>query len=415
MVCAQSVARRAARQLRRPIPMVAALVIAVTAIATAPVPAQAQAAYVPRVVIVVGPAGGATADYLRHARDYAEQARAAGASVTSILAPRATWGRVVAAAQGANIFIYLGHGNGWPSPYGPYQGRTKDGLGLNPYDGAPSSKVVYYGEDVIAAHIRLAPDAVVLLNRLCYASGNGEPGSPEPTWGTAVRRADNFAAGFLRAGAAAVLADGHTSLAYELPMLFGPSRSIAARWSADPDAKGHTRTFDSVRTPGFTVSLDPDRANSGFYRSLVTRADSATGAVRVAAFGGTLRTGATLRTGPGQGAKALGTIADGARIVVRGAPTTDSSGRTWAPVMTRKGTAAWVAAWVTAFSGTARARTTVVLRSAPSTRAARRGSVKAGRRVEVLRSAEDGTSRAWLKVRTSSGRTGWIAAWLTKP
>ena len=32
-------------------------------------------------------------------------------------------------SQGANLFIYLGHGNGWPSPYGPFERYTKDGLG----------------------------------------------------------------------------------------------------------------------------------------------------------------------------------------------------------------------------------------------------------------------------------------------
>lgn len=119
MACAPSVAQRAASRLRRAVPVIAALVIAVTAIATTPT-TPAQAAYAPRVVIVVGPTGGMTSDLLDKARSYAAQARAAyGASVTSVLAPHATWGRVVAAAQGANVFIYLGHGNGWPSPYGP--------------------------------------------------------------------------------------------------------------------------------------------------------------------------------------------------------------------------------------------------------------------------------------------------------
>ena len=170
---AQTVAHRAARQLRRAIPAIAALVIA--AAATGTVAQPVQAAYSPRVVIVVGPTHGSTADYLWHARRYARQARARGAYVETVFHPHATWKRVMAAAQGANVFIYLGHGNGWPSPYTPYQGNTKNGLGLNPYDGASKNKVKYYGEDWIRAHLRFAPGAVVLFNRLCYASGDGEP------------------------------------------------------------------------------------------------------------------------------------------------------------------------------------------------------------------------------------------------
>ena len=79
MPCAPAVAHRASRHLRRPIPVVAAL--AVAAAATVTVTTPAQAAYSPRVVIVVGPTHGSTANYLEHARAYARQARAYGAVV----------------------------------------------------------------------------------------------------------------------------------------------------------------------------------------------------------------------------------------------------------------------------------------------------------------------------------------------
>jgi hypothetical protein len=414
MTCAPAVAHRAFPRLRPLIPVVAALAVAATAtLATRPSPAEG--AYAPRVVIVVGPSGGATRDYLGKAREYAAQARALGADVTSVLTPHATWARVLAAAQGANVFIYLGHGNGWPSPYAPYQGLTKDGLGLNPWDGSGNSRVRYYGEELVRAQIRLAPGAIVLLNRLCYASGNGEPGSAEPSWATAVKRADNFAAGFLQTGASAVLADGHTSLVYELAILFGRNRNLAEAWAADPDANGHSRSLASTRTGGTTVRLDPDRKRTGFYRSLATRADAMTGNVRIAALSGTLRVSAAVRTDADTSARPLGTLSHGAKVVVRGALTTDGAGRTWVPVMTLSGQAGYVAAWLTAFSGSARARTDVILRASASTRAARRAVVRGGIRVTVIGSAKDRSSRAWLKVRTPSGRTGWVAAWLTMP
>jgi Bacterial SH3 domain len=413
LTCTPAATRLATPTLRLVVPLVTALAILATATAVEARPPAP--AYAPRVVIVVGPAGSSTRDYLGKARAYEAQARRYGASVTSVLHPHATWDRVVAAAQGANVLIYLGHGNGWPSRYRPFQGVTKNGLGLNPYDGAGAARVRYYGEDLLRAHIQLAPGAVVLLNRLCYASGNAEPGSPEPSWSTAIRRADNFAAGFLDMGASAVLADGHTSLVYELAGLFGRSRSLPDMWTSDPDANGHVRSFASARSPGATVRLDPDRANRGFYRSLVTRPGAATGAIRVAALAGATRARVTLRSAPAVGAKAIGSLPDGSQVVVRGSLATDAQGRTWAAVMTRGGQAGYVAAWLTAFAGSARTRTNVVLRASPSTDAARRGVVKSGVRVTVLRSARDRHARAWLRVATGSGRTGWIAAWLAKP
>src|SRR5689334_24640170 len=52
-------------------------------------------------------------------------------------------------------------------------------FGLNPTAGAGDVAHQYFGEGKIAANIRLAKDAVVLLNHLCYASGNSEPGLAE--------------------------------------------------------------------------------------------------------------------------------------------------------------------------------------------------------------------------------------------
>src|SRR6188508_3867404 len=93
-------------------------------------PTPAAAATI-KVVVVVGPAGSNTGNYIYNAKKYATIARGYGAKVVEIYSPNATWTRVRDALQGANLLIYLGHGNGWPSPYGPFQKNTKDGLGLN--------------------------------------------------------------------------------------------------------------------------------------------------------------------------------------------------------------------------------------------------------------------------------------------
>ena len=138
---------------------------------------------------------------------------------------------------GASIVVYLGHGNGWPSPY-TYDPlfTTKDGFGLNATAGAGDYNVKYYGEPSIAS-LALAPGAVVILNRLCYASGNSEPGNAEPTVSVARQRADNYAAGFLKAGAAAVIADGHGSADTYIRSLFTTHQSSPVHVAAP--AKRH--------------------------------------------------------------------------------------------------------------------------------------------------------------------------------
>ena len=107
--------------------LMAALVVSLGAMAN---PQQTNAASI-KVVVVVGPVGSKTSEYKTSAKYYASIARSYGASVTEIYSPYATWSKVKAAAQGANLLIYLGHGNGYPSPYGAFQRYTKDGIGLN--------------------------------------------------------------------------------------------------------------------------------------------------------------------------------------------------------------------------------------------------------------------------------------------
>jgi hypothetical protein len=156
----------------------------------------------PRVVVVVGPVGDHNAHYKSDANDVVAEARKYTSNVVKVYTPNATWKAVKAAAQGASVFVYLGHGNGWPSIYPPFQTITKDGLGLDPSTGADGSKHVYYGEDYIRDNIRFAPNAVVLLYHLCYASGNTEPGLSQGTFAEARQRVDNYGAGFIGAAPA---------------------------------------------------------------------------------------------------------------------------------------------------------------------------------------------------------------------
>ncbi len=260
--------RASVRPVRAVLVMAFAAAFAVGGLAVHPEPAAGAGK---KVVVVVGPTGSATANYIDNAKKLAAQARGYGANVVEIYSPNATWGKVRAAAQGANVLIYLGHGNGWPSPYAPFQKYTKDGMGLNATAGNGHSNVKYWGEYYIARDIDLAKNAVVILNRLCYASGNSEPGFANPTKSTAIKRVDNYGAGFLRAGARAVFAEGTGSASYILSGLFKSNKEMRAIfWSASNATKTYRFAFWSSRTDGFKALMDPSRPGR-YYRSVIGR------------------------------------------------------------------------------------------------------------------------------------------------
>jgi flagellar hook assembly protein FlgD len=232
------------------------------------VPSVSAAAGDPKVVIIVGATHGATAGYRADADVAYAEARKYTTNVIKVYSPYATWAKVKAAVVGASIVIYMGHGNGWPSPYtyDPLY-TTKDGFGLNATAGAGDYNNKYYGEPYMAS-MDLAPGAIVLLHHLCYASGNSEPGNAEPSVSVARQRADNYATGFLKAGASAVIADGHAGAESYLRALFTTHRSIEDMWRSMPNRNGNVVKFASLRTPGVSVFQDPLSPTSGFYRSL---------------------------------------------------------------------------------------------------------------------------------------------------
>ncbi len=232
-----------------------------------------------RVAIIVGPVGSLTDYYRGMARAAAVEARKHSDNVVTVYSPDATWPRVKDALAGASIVVYLGHGNGWPSRYSDVpRPRTQNGLGLNPVAGEGDRAHQYFGERYLERAVRLAPGAVVLLHHLCYASGAAEPGMAQPTLGVAVQRVDNYGAGWLAAGATAVIAEAHGAPAWYIKSLFQRRGTVESMWRRNPAFHDHVLDFDSVRTPGARLLLDPDRKSTGFYRSIVLRAGATTSA-----------------------------------------------------------------------------------------------------------------------------------------
>jgi hypothetical protein len=255
--------------------------LAILIVGAGPVSARALAAtrVAPKVVLIVGPAGGATPYYKRLADQTAAAAAAYTSNVVKVYSPDATWPAVKTALRGASIVLYLGHGNGWPSIYrDALYPLTQNGFGLNPHAGAADAHQ-YFGEEQIGSQIELAPNAVVVFSHLCYASGNTEPGLAEGTLDQAQQRVDNYAAGFFRAGAGAVIADAYLSPTYYVTSILRGRSSIDSIWRFAPNRNNHFLRFDSQRSKGAIAQMDPDEVDSGFHRSIVLKASLASSAV----------------------------------------------------------------------------------------------------------------------------------------
>ncbi|MDP9482364.1 MAG: S-layer homology domain-containing protein [Chloroflexota bacterium] len=262
----------------------AALLFVLTALvgsfASAPSARAVEPPAVPtKVVIIVGATEGTTAKYIGYANEAYAEAIKYTSNVTKVYSPNATWSKVKSATVGANVVIYFGHGNGWPSPY-TYDPsyKTKDGFGLNATAGNGNNNNTYYGEPYVST-LDLAPGAIVLLHHLCYASGNSEPGHAAPSQSVARQRVDNYGAGFLKAGVSAVIADGHAGPVSYLQSLFTTDQTLADLWRTQPNYHGNEFGFASKRSPGKTALMDPE-SSTRYYRSFVGNPATTTANVR---------------------------------------------------------------------------------------------------------------------------------------
>ena len=262
-------------RFRGPLAAALATLIALAPALVAPALATAVA---PKVVIVVGAVQGSTTSYRAKGDQIYAEAIKYTPNVTRIYSPNATWATVKAAAQGASLFVYLGHGYGYPSPYRPVLSPSlQDGMGLNGTGGIDDNDLKYYGESLIASDIRFAKNAVVILTGLCYAAGSSESGDPAPSIPVAKERIDNFASGWIKAGARVVIADTWvSSVIYDIQKLFTTNQSFGQVWNNAPNHHVSEQAFIPVRNPQFAGRVDPE---SGFYRSFVGALDMLTGDV----------------------------------------------------------------------------------------------------------------------------------------
>jgi serine protease inhibitor ecotin len=227
-----------------------------------------------KVVIVVGATQGSTSSYRADADAAAATASQYTSNIVKVYSPNATWAAVQAAAAGASIFIYLGHGSGYPNPYNANPVAGDNGMGLNATAGNGDNNTQYFGASYMA-QLGLATNAVVLLNHLCYASGDSEPGLGNPSLGVVQTRVDGYASGFLSGNARAVIAEGMGSLSPYIDALFTSHQTVDQMWKTYPGFHNHVMSWADTFSAGYTSQVDPnlDRPQSDgdvYYRSLVS-------------------------------------------------------------------------------------------------------------------------------------------------
>jgi flagellar hook assembly protein FlgD len=235
-----------------------------------------------KAVIIVGPVESLSSMYLAYAEQWAQRAEAQGMDVRRVFTPNATWANVLDNIQGAKLVVYLGHGNGWPSPYSPFQEDTKDGFGLNSSAAGTHYNVKYYGANFIRSSVHLGANAIVVLGHACYSAGNGEANSPIPDISIAKQRPDNFAAGFLTAGAAVYFAYSFQQDRDMVKDLFTLHKSMDELFMIPNSTTTYggyrginDPYFTPVRTPGARMHMDYI-PNYGWQRAVVGNLDMTT-------------------------------------------------------------------------------------------------------------------------------------------
>ena len=172
--------------------------------------------------------------------------------MTEIYSPNATWAKVKSAAQGANVLIYLGHGNGYPSPYGAFSAYTKDGMGLNAAAGHGNSNNKYYGEYYLRTLHPPRPErgrdpepAVLRVGQL-----RAGPGQPDQVGRHAARSTTSGPAscGPARRPSSPI---GTSSASYTLKSVLTASTTMYSTFRYDPARNLHYDfAFNSTRTSG---------------------------------------------------------------------------------------------------------------------------------------------------------------------
>ncbi len=221
--------------------------VAIAAVMFAPIatPRPANAAAAPiKIALIVGPTGSQTPGNRSRADQIATWVASTfpdgSVTVAKAYSPNATYPNVRAAVAGANIVVYMGHGNGYPNPYtnGLLADRT-NGWGLNTtttngdQDSWANHTLVYCGEKALRGQltssdgydqrkycaggaIAPAPGFVMVYSGACYTTGANEPQNPVATNSDARAHVSYFSRPMFQLGASGYFAGNGAAVVQDL-------------------------------------------------------------------------------------------------------------------------------------------------------------------------------------------------------
>jgi hypothetical protein len=213
-----------------------------------------------RAVAIVGDAGGATAG-LRDEMDGATDVLEARDVVVTKLyygVTAFTWGDVVAAAQGAHILLYMGHGViGWGPP--------------NNWGGFYLGGGEFVSPSTIRADLNgvLAPDSVIIFSHACFTAGSSGDDASVVSLQTAEARVHSYAEPFVDIGMEAYFANNYFNSAAETVdlLLDGETMGDVFKQGVAYSSSG---LFElSYPEPGYDLWLDKDLYNQNWNLSFV--------------------------------------------------------------------------------------------------------------------------------------------------
>jgi len=202
-----------------------------------------------KAVLVVGPIDGDNGAWTRS--EVANMELAAnlltrlGVSVHKFYPPNSNWNQIKAAADGAEFFLYRGHGIYWSPMPTPVVG----GLALS--DGIVSS-------ERIRSELRLDPNAIVMMYA-CFSAGSSSNDSSAISSSEAVRRVAQYSDPFFDAGASAYFANwfGNAFEQYLTYLFQGQTLGQAYESYFDFNAASVER-YNHPDHPGLAMWLDKD-------------------------------------------------------------------------------------------------------------------------------------------------------------
>lgn len=165
-----------------------------------------------KAVLVVGHLEDGTKAAIAEMNKVAQLLKSKGITVECFYDNKAEWNKIITAANGANFFIYSGHGT-------TLGGNNKvGGLCLG------SSSLV--SSEEITKDLKLHKNAFVLFQSVCYGAGSSAGDDDDIGANAAFERAADYAAPFFKCGAAAYYCNNFTDGCLEFLNEFFAGKTI---------------------------------------------------------------------------------------------------------------------------------------------------------------------------------------------